>query len=818
MANAGQRIHDPSYNSKTKTSDKGHTWIGPAFIGGGGPSVDPSHSTKQTRKSTLNQPHITGFSGQNMGHVIDPRNVGKINHNKSMSVSQTGMSGNYKGGPVRDMFDVPSQQQKSSYVQNHNGNVRTISQGFVQDFRDTPALNINKSMSPTHTGGFKTSTYYGPAVDPRDTPAMNNKSQMQQSGMTGFKAHNSGAVYNPYDVPATNPNSDSSYQITGASYHRDGYVIDPFDNTKVTQKGREAIIAGQKTMARGAVWDPTDVSRTTRKDQVNNNMVAGFGGSTRYSPVRDPNNTTRQSHRGTYREQNLGPMQGNRHEGPVLNPYDTTKTTQKGQKQLLGPMQGNRYDGPVLNPYDTTKTTQKGQAQLLGPMQGNRNEGPVLNPYDTTKTTQKGRMQLLGPMQGNRNEGPVLNPYDTTKTTQKGQQQNITGFKANGQGPTWDNTDTLTTTKRDTTSTQLIGGTSHNKQGVVVNFNDVPKNKQFADKNSGIAGFNGNASHGHVFDPLDVPKLVQKGNSQMMGSMQKSAYGPRVFDPRDQPSLTKKDTTKQQRLTGITQSKVGPRIYDPNNVTKITRKNQDTSSYYGQVKGPLQSTAYDPNDRPHQTKKMYQNNTAGIGIKGPNASYIKDPDDIPNQTQKGHANAYQGPIFSKTGHYLVDPDDVPKQLKKRGMENMSQSSIRITNAKSKNYVHDPLDVTKRTKKEQYETERRVGGIKATNQGIHLNDNVPLRTTRKDTNLIKNYVGNMAKPGYGEHLREQYNNANLSDVKTSPGRIPSPEGVKETPTNVFGTTQLKSKRKHAVTQVNSGYIDSGNFVLPNIYAI
>jgi len=237
--------------------------------------------------------------------------------------------------------------------------------------------------------------------------------------------------------------------------------------------------------AKGKVYDPNDLPRTTIKEQNIDNNHQGYFQNTgpAKGQVYDPNDVLRttikeqnidNNHQGYF--QNTGPAKGQ-----VYDPNDVLRTTIKEQNidnnhsgyfQNTGPQKPTVYD-----PNDVLRTTIKeqnidnnhsGYFQNTGPA-----KGQVYDPNDVLRTTIKeqnidnnhqGYFQNTGPA-----KGQVYDPNDVLRTTIK--EQNIDnkyvgGFKGSLKGMVYDpNRKLPETIKQQTIVYNNMGNISNQQQG-----------------------------------------------------------------------------------------------------------------------------------------------------------------------------------------------------------------------------------------------------------------------------------------------------------------------------------------------------------------
>jgi len=176
------------------------------------------------------------------------------------------------------------------------------------------------------------------------------------------------------------------------------------------------------------IYDPSDVARTTIKEQTIDNDYQGALTGSKKAKVYDPTDTART----TIKEQTIdseyvGMLSGNKKQ-TTYDPDDTTRTTIKEQtvdSEYVGMMSGNKKQ-TTYDPNDITRTTIKEQTidnDYIGQLSGEKHL-TIYDPNDIARTTIK--------EQNIHNQAPYINmnpqqprslrvydPEDIARTTMK---------------------------------------------------------------------------------------------------------------------------------------------------------------------------------------------------------------------------------------------------------------------------------------------------------------------------------------------------------------------------------------------------------------
>jgi hypothetical protein len=305
--------------------------------------------------------------------------------------------------------------------------------------------------------------------------------------------------------------------------------------------------------AKGKVYDPNDLPRTTIKEQNVDNNHQGYFQNTgpNKGQVYDPNDVLRttikeqnidNNHQGYF--QNTGP-----NKGQVYDPNDVLRTTIKEQNidnnhlgyfQNSGPNKGQVYD-----PNDVLRTTIKeqnidnnhqGYFQNSGPEKGH-----VYDPNDVLRTTIKEQNidnKYLGGFRGNL-KGMAYDPNKKLPETIKQQvmvKNNMGNVDRQQKGGAYKNVDIkIKNTQRLTTSVPYVGDAQGPSQGGYRTLKVKAKNtsRQFQSDNE----VKGNAGPASITAPKSYSDIynatIKTVREQIAVGRQPAHQGPKIGVSRD---------------------------------------------------------------------------------------------------------------------------------------------------------------------------------------------------------------------------------------------------------------------------------------------
>ena len=235
-----------------------------------------------------------------------------------------------------------------------------------------------------------------------------------------------GVAYDPSDVARTTKKEQTLASKTGnMEYYEKGVAYDPSDVARTTRK--EQTLASKtgnmEYYEKGVAYDPSDVARSTRKEQT---LMSHNGNMEYYEKgvAYDPSDVAR----STRKEQTLMSHNGNMEyyeKGVAYDPSDVARSTRK--EQTLASYNGNLgyYDKSVAYDPVTYKPRTTRKEQTLATKNGNvgyYEKSIAYDPSDLARTTRK--EQTLATKNGNigyYEKSVAYDPADVARTTRKEQ-------------------------------------------------------------------------------------------------------------------------------------------------------------------------------------------------------------------------------------------------------------------------------------------------------------------------------------------------------------------------------------------------------------
>ena len=296
----------------------------------------------------------------------------------------------------------------------------------------------------------------------------------------------------------------------------------------------------------------------------------------------------------------------------------------------------------------------------------------------------------------------------------------------------------------------IMGLKSEQKSYVFSNDMILPVTKREINNNTDVTNITGEIKQNAIYNYDKAKETLRQTNNyndvtNITGEIKQNA----LYN-NDKAKETLREGTNYNIVTNVTGKLKNNPIHN-NDIAKPTIKQTTLVSNYSGTIGVCNNTSYarDINDKTRTTIKEQTEKNQHVGHANAinmESTYIKNYNDIAKPTirQQTETTNYTGVIKSndQEGTYIKNYNDIAKPTIRQQTEATNYTGVIKSNDQEGTYIKNYNDIAKPTIKQTTIVQTPGGRVANSNMGNYTNLTDDMKTTTKETTLLKDYTGGL----------------------------------------------------------------------------
>ena len=306
------------------------------------------------------------------------------------------------------------------------------------------------------------------------------------------------------------------------------------------------------------------------------------------------------------------------------------------------------------------------------------------------------------------------------------------------------------TLRQNTNHNDVTNITGEIKQNAIYNYDKAKETLRQTNNYNDVTNITGEIKHNALYNNDKAKETLRQTTNyndvtNITGEIKHNA----LYN-NDKAKETLREGTNYNIITNIT-GEIKQNPIHNNDIAKPTIKQTTLVSNYSGTIGVCNNTSYarDINDKTRTTIKEQTEKNQHVGHANAinmESTYIKNYNDIAKPTirQQTETTNYTGVIKSndQEGTYIKNYNDIAKPTIRQQTEATNYTGVIKSNDQEGTYIKNYNDIAKPTIKQTTIVQTPGGRVANSNMGNYTNLTDDMKTTTKETTLLKDYTGGL----------------------------------------------------------------------------